>query len=153
MDAMTTAGPRWALGRRGATPWARAAVVVLFVVLAVLVHHQSPAGAVPASPVSAMAGMPDMAHGASMTAVSSHGALHGAAAPGGTGHSADGACPGPVMKHCATASVDTVKLPAPPGASAGGAGDSWVRAVAGRHAPGSVGRAPPDLSVLSRLLI
>ena len=56
-------------------------------------------------------------------------------------------------QHCSAAGVDSVKLAPPHQSFAGCAPTLCARAAAGRLVPGTTGRAPPDLSVLSRLLL
>ncbi|WP_369033364.1 MULTISPECIES: DUF6153 family protein [Streptomyces] len=132
-----------------AVRWAYGVFLTLCVALAVLVHHETSATGVPSMPSAAHAVMPGMAHAAhvmpdetapSVSDDSSHSA-HG-----------DGACAAPGMQHCAMASIDSVQLAVP----ARAVFDPLVnpgQAVAGRTPGATVGRAPPDLSVLSRLRI
>ncbi|AZQ39091.1 hypothetical protein EJ357_41350 [Streptomyces cyaneochromogenes] len=68
-------------------------------------------------------------------------------------HDDDGACSGTVMQHCSAAGVDSVKLTPPHQPSTGSASALPPGAAVGRDVPGTAGRAPPDLSVLSRLLL
>jgi hypothetical protein len=56
------------------------------------------------------------------------------------------------MQHCAPAGVDAVKLAPPPSSLAERAPDSYA-VVSHRMAAAASQRAPPDPSVLSRLLI
>jgi hypothetical protein len=63
----------------------------------------------------------------------------------------DGSC-ATDMQHCATASVDTVKLPVPPPGRMEQLPDPYEVAF-GPALSGVVGRAPPDLSVLSQLRV
>lgn len=156
MQAMTAGEARRGRARSGAVRWTRAAVIALIAALAVLVHHETAAGAVtriPASAASVMSGMPDMGSMWSMT-MPMDPAGHETAPRAGTPapDSADGACSGMAMQHCSTASVGTVKLvtPSEPGL---GRDDTSNGPPGGRHVPGTVSRAPPDLSVLSRLLL
>jgi hypothetical protein len=69
-------------------------------------------------------------------------------------HDGGGACSGPAMQHCSSGNVATPQLLVPPAALS--------RVVQGPPVPGVLAaqslsaishRAPPDLSVLSRLLI
>jgi hypothetical protein len=125
-----------------AARWAYGVFLTLCVTLAVLVHHETSATAV--SPI------PSAAH-----------AVHATAA--GTSHShpmlesplrsADaGGCAMPGMQHCTTASVDSVQLVAPRRNAFDPSADLRQAAV-GRTPGATVGRSPPDLSVLSQLRI
>jgi hypothetical protein len=58
-----------------------------------------------------------------------------------------------VMQHCAAAGVDSLKFMPPHQPSTGCAPAIHPGAAGGRDVPGTTGRAPPDLSVLSRLLL
>ncbi|MFF5405275.1 hypothetical protein ACFY8K_18475 [Streptomyces misionensis] len=87
-----------------------------------------------------------------------HGTVrHGATAQAvtsGLEHDADGACSGPGMQHCTSGAVGSPQLLAPPALAPHGVPSAPVRGVlAGLGLPGHPHRAPPDLSVLSRLLI
>ncbi|WP_189269258.1 hypothetical protein [Streptomyces fuscichromogenes] len=133
---------------RGGTAvrWAYGVFLTLCVALAVLVHHETPA-----TDVSAMPG-----------AVHTPSVRSDRAAPSGAGVSplhdiGDAtcacACVMPGSQHCGAASVESVRLAAPGPV----AFDPLARlrpSVAGR-VPGAtaIGRAPPDLSVLSQLRI
>ncbi|MGW3497959.1 hypothetical protein [Streptomyces sp. NPDC001020] len=134
----------------------RAVVIALVVVLAVLVHHETvaPMTHVPSSRTVEAVGMTGMDHG-SVPPARSHSAapapLANAAAPVSLG--SDGACTGAGMQHCSAAGVDTVKLVPPSEPAVNHALAVPSRAAAGRDVPGTVGRAPPDLSLLSRLLL
>ncbi|MEU0681318.1 MULTISPECIES: hypothetical protein [Streptomyces] len=153
----------------GAVRWTSAAVVALFAALAVLVHHETAATAfapTASSAVHVMPGMPGTAmmggpSGQTMD-LSSHAhdssAVQAAEPPAVAASSAvatgDGtACSGMVTQHCASASVDVVKLVAPTGSRVPKGLDPHNSAVAGPEAAGVVGRAPPDLSLLSQLRI
>lgn len=154
----------------GAVRWTRAAVIALFAALAVLVHHETAAAALASASSSSVHVMPGrhgtmMAGGASGQSQSMGMSAHAHGGPSARTAelpatatpavvSDDGpACSGMVMQHCASASVDAVKL-VPPAAS-------WVprslnphdAATTGPKVDGTVGRAPPDLSVLSQLRI
>ncbi|MFF8991182.1 hypothetical protein ACF09H_14785 [Streptomyces sp. NPDC014983] len=132
---------------RGAARRSWAAVLALLAAFVVLVHHDM--GAVPAAPATAMSAMPGMGH-----------AAHGMTGPdmaaltSAMDHDTGGACSGADMQHCTSAAVGspqwlvppTVRTPAVPGVPGHGV-------LAGRGLPGHPHRAPPDLSVLSRLLI
>ncbi|MFI0731478.1 hypothetical protein ACH4S9_21185 [Streptomyces sp. NPDC021225] len=149
---MTTAGTRRIRARGGAVRWTRVAVIALFAALVVLVHHETAAVSAPAH-ATAMSGMPGMGH-APATATPLDATGHGSAAwPAAPVADSDvGPCPGMAMQHCATAGVDVVKI-APPAELRVGVGRDTRAAPAGRDVPGTVSRAPPDLSVLSRLLL
>ena len=156
MQAMTAGEARRVRARSGAVRWTPAAVIALIAALAVLVHHETAAGAVartPASAASVMSGMPGMGSLPSMT-MPMDPAGHETAPRAGTPvtDSADGACSGMAMQHCSTANVDTVKL-VPPSEPGLGRDDTSNGPPSGRYVPGTVSRAPPDLSVLSRLLL
>ncbi|MCF1593212.1 hypothetical protein [Streptomyces muensis] len=129
--------------------WARAALIALLAAFAVLVHHESPAvpvgpAASPAAHVMTPAGHESAAARAAepiaaalSTAISAHGP----------------ACDGMPLQHCSTASLEVVKL-APPARSPAPQDPAAHEAVtSGATAAGTVGRAPPDLSVLSQLRI
>lgn len=124
-----------------AVRWAYGVFLTLCVALAVLVHHETPA--------MDTSSMPDMAHAVHAMPAGTPPSVSGASA-----HSADdGTCAMPTMQHCTAASVASVQLAAP----AQAAFDPLMnlrQAAAGRT-PGAaaVGRAPPDLLVLSQLRI
>ena len=139
-----------------AVRWAYGVFLTLCVALAVLVHHEtSMTSMASASPMSGSARMPAPAHAAQAMAHTGH-VMAGEATPSATEtsrHGVDsGACAMPGMQHCATASVGSVQLAAP-GQRAFDPPADLERAVAGRAPAGTVGRAPPDLSVLSQLRI
>ncbi|GLX49280.1 hypothetical protein Shyhy01_22300 [Streptomyces hygroscopicus subsp. hygroscopicus] len=132
---------------RGAARRSWAAVLALLAAFVVLVHHDM--GAAPAAPATAMSAMSGTEHAAhGMTGPDT------AALTSAMDHDADGACSGADMQHCTSGAVGspqwlappTVRTPAVPGAPGHGV-------LAGRGLPGNPHRAPPDLSVLSRLLI
>jgi hypothetical protein len=141
-------------GRRRAVRWARSAVIALCAALAVLVHHETAAAAV-STMHTAMHGMSTPSMAASSVAAlpmepsAGHTETLGAdpAAPS----SDDGSC-ATDMQHCASASVDTVKLPVPPPGRTEQLPDPY-EVVVGPALSGVVGRAPPDLSVLSQLRV
>ncbi|KUL47001.1 hypothetical protein [Streptomyces regalis] len=160
------------LAPTGAVRWMRAAVIAVFAALAVLVHHEIAVGALTPTQSSGSHLMPGvtgmvMSHDSSGQAVRMPGhAYHGTSTPpaepsqaavasASTMTSGEGlACSGMLMQHCASASVDAVKFVPPPA-------ETWVpsdldrqpAATVGSKAAGTVGRAPPDLSVLSQLRI
>ncbi|MGW3645769.1 DUF6153 family protein [Streptomyces sp. NPDC000878] len=132
-----------------AVRWAYGVFLTVCVALAVLVHHETSAMGVSSMPSAAHAVMPGMAHAAHV--------MPDETAPSvsdDSSHSAhdNGTCAAPGMQHCATASIDSVQLAAP----ARAAFDPLAhlsQAVAGRAPGATLGRAPPDLSVLSQLRI
>ncbi|MEU0219652.1 DUF6153 family protein [Streptomyces sp. NPDC006265] len=137
------------------------AVIALLAALAVLIHHET-AAASKAPPQHATHSthiwhaMPGMASSpaAAVRQVSdfTHADSAGALAPA---HGADGGstCAVAGMQHCTSGNVEVTKqLPAPPPGTAGQTADPY-QAQPGPRPAGTVGRAPPDLSVLSRLRI
>ncbi|MER5224522.1 DUF6153 family protein [Streptomyces flaveus] len=136
-----------------AVRWAYGVFLTLCVTLAVLVHHETSMTAT--SPMSGSARMPAPAHAAQAMAHSGH-VMAGEATPSASESSThgahSGACAMPGMQHCATAGVGSVQLAAP-GQSTFDPPADLERAAAGRAPASTVGRAPPDLSVLSQLRI
>lgn len=147
-----------ATARTSAVRWAGGAVIALLAAVTVLIHHETPAIAAAlmqhathsthtgysmsgtASPLSAAA----MPHGSAPGHVDRLGAS--APAPGGD------SCAGPGMQHCAAASVAVFELSVPPQGTA--VETANLHGVQPGPLPaGTVGRAPPDLSVLSQLRI
>ncbi|MET9462062.1 hypothetical protein ABZY05_44790 [Streptomyces canus] len=125
-----------------AVRWAYGVFLTLCVALAVLVHHETS--------VTAVSPMRGAAHAVHATAAGTSHAHH---ALGSSTHSADaGGCAMLGMQHCTTASVDSVQL-APPGRSAFDLSADLRQAAVGRAPGATVGRSPPDLSVLSQLRI
>ncbi|MGW1024623.1 DUF6153 family protein [Streptomyces sp. NPDC002577] len=127
-----------------AVRWSYGVFLTLCVALAVLVHHETSATAVSSMPGSAHAAhaMPDEAWKTASQFVSR--------APT---HSIDaGGCAAPGMQHCATASIDAVQLAMPSQSEFDPLADLY-QAVGGRTPAAAIGRAPPDLSVLSQLRI
>jgi hypothetical protein len=156
MEAMTTADHRPDGARGAAARWTRAAVIALVAALAVLVHHETAAAVthVPSARVSgtsSMAGMHHKAPPAMPVHMSGHAMPSAVTAPAAV-HDG-GACSGTAMQHCSAAGVDSMKLVPPHQPSTGCAPAISPSAAAGRDVPGTTGRAPPDLSVLSRLLL
>ncbi|WP_327726996.1 hypothetical protein OG250_06410 [Streptomyces sp. NBC_00487] len=148
--------------RAGAVHRAGGAVAVLIaalVVLVVLVHHET--AAITSAPPRHAASSPHTGHAMPGTTSSSAAALPHGSAPVHTDgldapapvHGADGsACADGGMQHCASATIEVSKLPVPPpGSPPPTANPQQVQT--GRLLAGTVGRAPPDLSVLSRLRI
>ncbi|MGR3937749.1 hypothetical protein [Streptomyces sp. BRA346] len=153
---MTTAAYGRGRARGGAVRWARVAAVALLAALAVLLHHETNSAFPPSVRATVMTGMAGMAHASSAT-MSMDGDGDGrdgparASAPAAHGDDA-GACSGMAMQHCSTAGVDGVAYMPPNEPWGGREGDAHAT-PAGRFVPGAVSRAPPDLSVLSRLLL
>ncbi|WP_306187385.1 MULTISPECIES: hypothetical protein [unclassified Streptomyces] len=153
---MTTAIGRRAGFRGSAVRCARAVVVALLVALAVLIHHDTTSMAMPSR--AAMSAMPGMDHtSAAMTTTPTAASAGHGRAPRAADMAMDddgGACSGPAMQHCSSGDVGTPQLLAPPSALPLAVQGSPVEGVlAGHSPPGISHRAPPDLSVLSRLLI
>ncbi|MFI0773311.1 hypothetical protein [Streptomyces sp. NPDC021212] len=146
---MTTAGSGPDRARGGAVRWTRAAAVALLAALAVLLHHEVPSSV----HAPAMAGMARMAHAPSATTAADGGG-HNDTAQASTpaAHGDGGLCSGTAMQHCSTAGVDAVKFVPPSEPWGGREGDTHATPT-GRFVPGTVSRAPPDLSALSRLLL
>ncbi|MET9359081.1 DUF6153 family protein [Streptomyces sp. NPDC006617] len=123
--------------------WAYGVLGTLCVALAVLVHHETVAPAMPPMPAT---GMPSVAH----TGHQTHAVASLATAPvhgdGSVGCGMSG------MQHCTAAGVSSVQL-AVPGQSPVIAPADLHQAMAETAPAGAVGRAPPDLSVLSQLRI
>jgi hypothetical protein len=150
---------------RGVARWTRAAVIALFAALAVLIHHEAMATPMAPSPSSAVHVMPGgmvMAGDPAPRAMEMSGHAHGAAvaepsaaalAEPAAGGSVSAACAGMGMQHCAPVSVDEVTLVPPADSSVSGDLHVYGAAVHGAAPAGAVGRAPPDLSVLSQLRI
>ncbi|MFF4550701.1 hypothetical protein ACFY1J_42125 [Streptomyces sp. NPDC001406] len=151
---MTTATDRRAGPPGSAVRCAWAVLVALLAALAVLIHHDTTSTAMPARAMSVMAGMDHTSAAMAMTttaASTSHGTALQAA---NTAMDADGgACSGPGMQHCSAGDVSTAKLAPPPAAAHVGRADISYGVLSGRGLLGASHRAPPDLSVLSRLLI
>ncbi|MEW1772018.1 hypothetical protein [Streptomyces sp. NPDC086777] len=149
---MTTATDRQAGPRGGAARCARAMVVALLAALAVLVHHDTAYAATPAHSMSATAGTDHTRAAVTSTAVS---AARGTVLT--AGHTAmddeGGACWGATMQHCSAGDVSTAKLLPPPAAGTAVRSDAFRSVSAPRDPAGTSYRAPPDLSVLSRLLL
>lgn len=128
-----------------AVRWAYGVFLTLCVALAVLVHHETSA-----TEVSPMRGAAHAAHAVHATAA---GDPHSQHVLGSSTHSADASgCATPGMQHCTTAIVDSVQLVAP-GRSAIDPSANLRQAAVGRVPGATVGRSPPDLSVLSQLRI
>jgi hypothetical protein len=158
---MTTATDRRARTRGGAVRCTRAVVIALLAAFAILIHHDTTSAAMPARAMSAMAGMDHPSATLAMTtsAASTGQGAWAASAGHGTAlqatHTAmddSGACPGPAMQHCSSGDVTAAKLTPPPAAAHIGWSDTPYGVVTGQGL-GMSHRAPPDLSLLSRLLI
>ncbi|MDQ0913401.1 hypothetical protein QFZ22_009386 [Streptomyces canus] len=122
--------------------WIHGVFLTLCVALAVLVHHETFAMDAPSVPhmVPATHAMPDRT-----APVVSNDSSHGA--------DDDGGCSTPGMQHCTTASVDSVQLAAPTRVGFDPSANLRQAAAAVSVPDATVGRAPPDLSVLSQLRI
>jgi hypothetical protein len=151
MEVMTTADHRPGGAGSAALRWTRAAVIALVAGLAVLLHHETAAAITHVPPAQASASMHHTATSAMAVHTGDHTAPAGVTAPTAA-HEDDGACSGTAMQHCSAASVDSLKL-MPPHQLAIGCPPAIHPGAAGRDVPGTTGRAPPDLSVLSRLLL
>ncbi|MFE0516090.1 hypothetical protein [Streptomyces sp. NPDC058964] len=151
---MTTADHRPGGARGAAFRWIRAALLALVAALAVLVHHETAAALTHLPPARAMAGMHHTATPATPADTSGHSGPampHGGTTPTAV-HDDDGACSG-AMQHCAVAGIDSMKLAPPHQPSTGCAPAFCSEAAVGQGVPGTTGRAPPDLSALSRFLL
>lgn len=129
--------------------WAYGVVLALFVALAVFGHHEMSATGV--SP------MPSVAHAVAPSADHAAHAMPDETSPvvlDHSSHSADGngGCSAPGTPHCATGNVTSVQLAAP-AQLAYDPLSNLGRALTGHTPSTTVGRAPPDLSVLSQLRI
>lgn len=151
---MTTATDRRARSRGSAVRCARAVVIALLAALAVLIHHDTTTAAMPARAMSAMAGMDHTPATIAMTTTAASAGHDTALQATNTATDDDiGACSGPAMQHCSAGDVATAKPAPPPAAAHLGRSDASHGLFAGHGLPGTSHRAPPDLSVLSRLLI
>ncbi|MFG3134375.1 DUF6153 family protein [Streptomyces tendae] len=120
--------------------WAYGVLGILCVVLAVLVHHETYATAMPPS---GMTSMPFAGHDAHVMADQPTASVHGVASDG---------CGMSGMQHCTAAGVSSVQL-AVPGQSPLATPQDFQASAPGTAPARAVGRAPPDLSVLSQLRI
>ena len=141
-----------------AVRWTYGVFLTLCVALAVLVHHETAATGTAhmtsASSMSAMdaSSVPSAVHARHTTSATPNEAAPAAWEPS-SAHSADtGPCAASGMQHCTAASVGSVPL-AVPGETGVPQLADLQRYPAGRVPTGTVGRAPPDLSVLSQLRI
>lgn len=144
-----------------AVRWAYGVVLILCVALAVLVHHET-------SAMGASSSMPSAAQAGHMMSGSVHGGLAmpgarldahvmpDAAAPSVSDASSDnvgmGECGMPGMQHCSSGSLTSVQL-AVPGQAVFESLANPQSAAAVSTPRTAVGRAPPDLTVLSQLRI
>ncbi|MEU1513251.1 hypothetical protein ABZ490_13995 [Streptomyces sp. NPDC005811] len=144
-----------------AVRWAYGVFLILCVALAVLVHHETSAtGASSSMPRAAQAGpmMPGSVHGghAMPGARQDTGMTPDATAPSISDavpdNAAMGGCCMPGMQHCSSGSLSSVQL-AVPGHGVFEPLTSLRSAVAVSAPRAAVGRAPPDLTVLSQLRI
>ncbi|MGW5611607.1 hypothetical protein ACWEWI_37210 [Streptomyces sp. NPDC003753] len=149
---MTTADHRPGGPCGAALRWSRAVVIALVAALAVLVHHETAAAITHVPPVQSSAGMHHTATPAMSIHPGGNAALFSVTAPAAV-HNDDGACSSTVMQHCSAAGVDSLKLAPPHQMAPGCPAAVHPGAAPGRDVPGTTGRAPPDLSVLSRLLL
>ncbi|MEV6791902.1 hypothetical protein AB0M87_07895 [Streptomyces sp. NPDC051320] len=151
---MTAAMYRRISPRDAALRWTWAAVLALVAAFAVLVHHDTVGVA---TPTAAMGVRPGMDHGAVVPTQAIAQTVHdqaGQAVAPATDHDGGGPCSGPSMQHCSSGDVGTPQLLAPPAALHHAVqGSSVPGALAAQRPSGIWHRAPPDLSVLSRLLI
>ena len=163
--AVPAALPSRTRAPHGAARWTRAVVIALFAALAVLIHHEvtaTPMAPAPSSAVHVMPGGMVMAGDPAPRAMEMPGhaqetAAAESAAAALAGPATDGsesaACAGMGMQHCAPVTVDEVTLVPPADSSAAGDLHAHGTAVPDAVPAGAVGRAPPDLSVLSQLRI
>ncbi|MFE9446764.1 hypothetical protein [Streptomyces sp. NPDC006739] len=137
-------------GRGGGTAvrWAYGVIVALCAALAVLVHHE-----VPSTGLSPMSGMSHvLPAGTSPDRHASPDAAQPSRADTATHPPHDGACSASGTQHCAAAGVNSLHLAVPAHSTL--PTPATPAPTLSRHAPGAVvSRAPPDLSVLSRLRI
>ncbi|MER7927469.1 hypothetical protein ABTY96_30775 [Streptomyces sp. NPDC096057] len=136
-------------GGHAVVRWTYGVFLTLCVALVVLVHHETCA----MGTSSSMSGTVHSGHAMPVSAKAAQGMGVDEATSVRDGSSRDvedADCSMPGMEHCASASVDTVQLAVPDRSSF----DPLVplRQAAAARTPGTlIGRAPPDLSVLSRL--
>ncbi|WP_405816495.1 hypothetical protein OG241_17965 [Streptomyces sp. NBC_01390] len=150
---------RTARGGGTTVRWVYGVFVALCAALAVLVHHET--AAMRTAPVPGASSTMDASSMSAMGASLMTGAAHtGHVIPDkGTPASWEpsspntvdiGGCATPGMQHCAAASVDSVQL-AVPAENESKLFADLREAAAGRAPASTVGRAPPDLYVLSQL--
>jgi hypothetical protein len=152
---------RTARGGGTTVRWVYGVFIALCAALAVLVHHET--AAMGTAPVLGVSSTMDASSISAMGASLMPGAAHAGHVMPDEGtptswepsspNTADiGGCATPGMQHCATASVDSVQLAVPAENEFSPLADLH-EAAAGRAPASAVGRAPPDLSVLSQLRI
>lgn len=135
--------------------WAWAGIVALLAALAVLVHHDTTSVAMPAPAASSMGTMPGMNHGLAAVTQIQPSSGHEATVRDtntSTGNGS-GPCSGPVMEHCSAGDIGSVKIAPSPAVPHTDMYAVAAGSPVGHGPPGRPYRAPPDLSVLSRLLI
>lgn len=138
--------------------WAYGVFIALCAALGVLVHHETVAlgtsSAMGASPMSAMdhSIMPSAVHAGHVMPGEEEEGAAAAGEPSSPNSTDPGGCAAPGMQHCTTASVDSVQI-ALPDESRSSVPADLRETPDGRTPAGAVGRAPPDLSVLSQLRI
>ncbi|MFI1567203.1 hypothetical protein ACH4ZX_29860 [Streptomyces sp. NPDC020490] len=152
---MATADHRRGAARDATPRWTRAVVVALLAALAVLVHHDTAATITHVPSGRSATAMHHAAAPAGSASVSGHVMSTGVTARPARAavHDDAGACSGTAMQHCSAAGVDSVKLVPPDQLAPDRAPARRPGAAALRDVPGTVGRAPPDLRVLSRFLL
>ncbi|MEU3550845.1 hypothetical protein [Streptomyces longwoodensis] len=135
--------------------------MALLAAVAVLVHHETfvtathsiPAGAMSGMKRTATPGMGNTASAAQAVVLTRHDPVTQAAAPA-MDHEGGGACSGRAVQHCGSGDVGASQVLTPPGAFAHATpGCSSPDVIVGHVRHAGAHRAPPDLSVLSRLLI
>ena len=152
---------RTARGGGRAVRWVYGVFIALCAALAVLVHHET--AAMGTAPVLGASSTTSASSMSGMSASPRTGAAHAGhvmpdeATPSSwepsSPNTADaGGCATRGMQHCATARVDSVQLAVPAKNEFSPLAD-LREAAAGRAPATAVGRAPPDLSVLSLLRI
>lgn len=149
--------------------WTYGVLIALCAALAVLVHHDTASmgasAGITTSSMSEVAGssMPGGSHAAHMAGSSMPSASHAGHvmpdegdsptwAPSSPSSADAGGCSASGMQHCTTAGVASVQLAVPDEGKCSPL-ISLREAAAGRVPDTAVGRAPPDLSVLSQLRI
>ncbi|MFJ7339488.1 hypothetical protein ACIQU3_04140 [Streptomyces sp. NPDC101110] len=131
-------------------------MIATVTVLAVLIHHETVAAITHVPPTGTAGGSGSRGvHHPPPPSTPPH--PHGHTAPtdaaAETAADDDGACSGTAMQHCTAADID-IEKPAPAHQPSTGRPRAVHHGAAGgRDVPGTTGRAPPDLSALSRLLL
>lgn len=132
--------------RAAAVRWAHGTVIALLVALAALIPHDT--AAITATPLRHAVPSPHSGHpvpGTGYAAPMPRGSTPAHGTNGGTNAVAG-------VQHCTTGNVEMLKLPVPPQGPPPPTTDPY-RAQPGPLPTGTVGRAPPDVSVLSQLRI